>query len=64
MRRCSHGVQVGPLDDYGVPENERVYSTYCAECYREQTGQYPDEDTQGAYDWPNGHPASEEGEQG
>ena len=32
VRRCPHGVQVGPLDDYGVPADSPVSSTYCKRC--------------------------------
>lgn len=52
MRQCPHGVNVGPLDDYGVPDDQRVYSTYCAECYHEQTGHHPDYLESAAYTWP------------
>ena len=54
VRKCPHGVNIGPLDDYDVPEDERVFSTYCAECYYEQTGRYPDDQDWGAYTWPEG----------
>lgn len=34
LRKCPHGVKVGPLDDYGVPEDvrESPYSVYCWKC--------------------------------
>ena len=32
VRKCPHGVKVGPLDDYNVPEDEPVKSTYCNIC--------------------------------
>jgi hypothetical protein len=34
IRLCPHGVQVGPLDDYNVPDDQPVspYSAYCWKC--------------------------------
>jgi hypothetical protein len=32
LRKCPHGVNVGPLDDYGIPEDKPVQSTYCRVC--------------------------------
>lgn len=34
LRKCPHGVVVGPLDDYGVPDEvrESPYSAYCWKC--------------------------------
>lgn len=55
MRKCPHGINVGPLDDYGVPEGDRVFSTYCAECSHDQTGLYPWWDEAAAYEWPLGY---------
>jgi len=53
--KCPHGVALGPLDGYGVPEGERVFSTYCAECYRDQGDHYPWDDEGAAYEWPQGY---------
>lgn len=34
LRRCPHGVEVGPLDDHGLPADQEVadYSVYCWVC--------------------------------
>jgi hypothetical protein len=46
VRKCPHGVDVGPLDDYGVPDEvrESPYSAYCWKCNGEDgpTPQYPE----------------------
>jgi hypothetical protein len=31
-RQCLHGVDVGPLDDYGATDEEPVSSSYCNDC--------------------------------
>jgi hypothetical protein len=36
VRQCPHGVNVGPLDDYGVADGDRVFSTYCEQCHEDQ----------------------------
>jgi hypothetical protein len=36
VRQCPHGVNVGPLDDYGVAPDQRVFSTYCDQCHEDQ----------------------------
>lgn len=37
-RRCPHGVTVGPLDDYGVPDDVETspYSVYCWICNKQE----------------------------
>lgn len=45
-RKCRHGVVVGPLDDYGVPDDVDVspHSSYCWVCagLDGPTSDYPD----------------------
>lgn len=45
-RNCPHGVQVGPLDDYGVPPEQEVapFSAYCWICagLEGPTPEYPE----------------------
>jgi len=31
-RKCPHGEEVGPLDDYGKGPDEPVKSVYCEQC--------------------------------
>lgn len=52
MRYCPHGIPEGPLDSYGVPDDQRIFSTYCAACYREQSGHEPPESERYAYTEP------------
>lgn len=32
VRKCPHGIDVGPLDDFGVDPSSPVKSIYCNEC--------------------------------
>lgn len=33
LRKCPHGIEVGPLDDYEVPDTVEVKSVYCNQCH-------------------------------